>query len=1075
MLALLGPFKAMLDGQPITGFTYEKVKALLAYLVIEAEHPHHRDTLATMLWRDQNNQSARSNLRKALAILRQVLGDRDTTSPFLLATRNTIQFNPISDYTLDVAKFTAHLSASAAHQHLVGELCSDCVLQMEQAVALYRGQLLVELSLFDSEVFKEWAMLTRERLHQQAIDACTNLSAYFEHQHYWDQAQRYAQRQLELEPWNEPAHQCLIRVLGHSGKRNAALKQFDRCRQVLADELEVEPEPTTTALYQQLRTSSFNPLPRWLGDKVSENCVAVSEPQETVCEIKLSGAEHVLRETSDAPLPPNLELIGEALSINSHTDGESEASYPHALKDKRITDVENTPSIAVADQPETGNVLVFPSDIDCSWIPNPQNAAPSQDEVPGKSGQYLSIQCWRNRRKMIEKVYTFWIKGVLENSLHNAVLMDLGLEERLDAVVQPWNFVVQSPAFPEQSLPLGYKPIDVYEKLRGALLILGAPGAGKTTLLLDLARLLLTRAEQDICHPIPVVFNLSSWAAQSCPLDNWLVDELHVRYQVPKEIGQEWIMGSQVLPLLDGLDEVVIAQREACVTSINEFRAKYWLLDIVVCSRVTDYYALARRLQFQGAIEIQPLTPEQVDAYLIGLGDKLVTVRTALQQYSALREIADTPLIVNIIVLAYQAQAIDNRQSKLSPEDWRSHLFTTYTQQMFARRGADSRYTTHQLIAWLAWLARALTQRDQTLFLIEHLQPDWLPFGTQQRFVAISKMVAVALLVGLVGGLGVGIHEGIATGWADGVWPWLLRGLMGMMNGLAVGFVAAAIAAVIALVIALVHEEPAQVTLDSQKWRSIWHAVRLGLAAGLGQGLAVGLMLGPILGIGDAIVSSLGVGIAAWHFLCPGRITLVEVISWSWSRVWLGVVPGATLGLVFGLVYGFANGFIYGWIVFPAVWAIALVGFGLTGNEIEMKTIPNQNIHRSAHSALRIAIAMGLPFGLANGVGYGLAVGWAGGIGNGISAGMVGSITFWLMCGGLACIQHVVVRLLLCRNGATPWNYARFLDYATERIFLRRVGGGYIFIHRLLLEYFAAVDVSTFNCNQILPSQILED
>ena len=39
-----------------------------------------------------------------------------------------------------------------------------------------------------------------------------------------------------------------------------------------------------------------------------------------------------------------------------------------------------------------------------------------------------------------------------------------------------------------------------------------------------------------------------------------------------------------------------------------------------------------------------------------------------------------------------------------------------------------------------------------------------------------------------------------------------------------------------------------------------------------------------------------------------------------------------------------------------------------------------------------------------------------------------------------------------------PWNYPRFLDYATERILLRKVGGGYIFVHRLLLEYFAALD-----------------
>ena len=45
---------------------------------------------------------------------------------------------------------------------------------------------------------------------------------------------------------------------------------------------------------------------------------------------------------------------------------------------------------------------------------------------------------------------------------------------------------------------------------------------------------------------------------------------------------------------------------------------------------------------------------------------------------------------------------------------------------------------------------------------------------------------------------------------------------------------------------------------------------------------------------------------------------------------------------------------------------------------------------------------------------------------------------------------------MLVRNGSVPWDYAKFLDHAAERILLRKVGGGYIFIHRMLLEYFAA-------------------
>ena len=55
-----------------------------------------------------------------------------------------------------------------------------------------------------------------------------------------------------------------------------------------------------------------------------------------------------------------------------------------------------------------------------------------------------------------------------------------------------------------------------------------------------------------------------------------------------------------------------------------------------------------------------------------------------------------------------------------------------------------------------------------------------------------------------------------------------------------------------------------------------------------------------------------------------------------------------------------------------------------------------------------------------------------------------------------ACLKHFVLRLWLIRNDSTPWNYVRFLDHAAERILLRKVGGGYAFIHRMLLEYFTS-------------------
>jgi hypothetical protein len=73
----------------------------------------------------------------------------------------------------------------------------------------------------------------------------------------------------------------------------------------------------------------------------------------------------------------------------------------------------------------------------------------------------------------------------------------------------------------------------------------------------------------------------------------------------------------------------------------------------------------------------------------------------------------------------------------------------------------------------------------------------------------------------------------------------------------------------------------------------------------------------------------------------------------------------------------------------------------------------------------------------------------------GLSWGLIALI----LGGGKACIQHFALRLILYRDGYIPWNYARFLDYAAERIFLQKVGGGYIFIHRLLLEHFAQMEL----------------
>ena len=81
-------------------------------------------------------------------------------------------------------------------------------------------------------------------------------------------------------------------------------------------------------------------------------------------------------------------------------------------------------------------------------------------------------------------------------------------------------------------------------------------------------------------------------------------------------------------------------------------------------------------------------------------------------------------------------------------------------------------------------------------------------------------------------------------------------------------------------------------------------------------------------------------------------------------------------------------------------------------------------------------------------------------MGIGVIIGVVVGVVVGLHKGGFAAIQHLLLRLLLWRAGSIPWDYPRFLDYAASRILLRKVGGGYIFVHRLLLEYFASLNTA---------------
>ena len=329
-------------------------------------------------------------------------------------------------------------------------------------------------------------------------------------------------------------------------------------------------------------------------------------------------------------------------------------------------------------------------------------------------------QEYRNRQALLTKVKKYWVKDVLEKSLHHQVPIELGLEERPDAITNPLSEILEIGDDSPQPLPEGTKVIDIFDQIGTGrtLLILGEPGSGKTTTLLELARDLIARAEQDTNQLIPVIFNLSSWAKERQTIADWLVKELNSNYDVPKKIGQALVTQQQLLLLFDGLDEVKADYRDDCIVALNQFKKDYGV-DLVVCSRIKDYQALSNRLNFQKAVCIRLLSLEQVCHYLDSVGADLTGLRKLIAEDTVLQELAQSPLMLNIMTLAYQGVAVEDLPRTDVVEERRKQLFDTYIEKMFKRRKTNQRYKNGQVKHWLIWMAQRMVEESQTVFLID--------------------------------------------------------------------------------------------------------------------------------------------------------------------------------------------------------------------------------------------------------------------------------------------------------------------------------------------------------------------
>lgn len=238
-LQLLGAFSLHGDdGNPIS-IAAKKNQALLAILALSPSLRATRERLAGLLWGDRGDEQARDSLRQSIAVLRKDLGENG--APILKSTGDLIELR--SDVVaIDVAEFFA-------------TTLGENVQSLRRAATFYQGDLLTDLALREA-AFEEWLAAERRRLNAAAIKLFDQLAELEVGSAQID----IAQRLTELDPLREASHRRLMIAYANCGEKTLALQQYDVCKKLLRDELDVEPARETQELRRTIAQGEYHPV-----------------------------------------------------------------------------------------------------------------------------------------------------------------------------------------------------------------------------------------------------------------------------------------------------------------------------------------------------------------------------------------------------------------------------------------------------------------------------------------------------------------------------------------------------------------------------------------------------------------------------------------------------------------------------------------------------------------------------------------------------------------------------------------------------------------------------------------------
>ncbi len=232
----------------VSDWTRRKAAALLQRLALERRLT--KDQAIDFLWPEADPISGANNLYRTLHALRQTvdtaLGARaaDATFAFEDGTLNLGGSTWVDVHEFE--RLAAPSPADPSEQRLAS---------LEQALALYQGDLLPD------DLYAEWTQTPRDALRRLYREASLALVTHHRAQRDYVHAIARLTRLVTHDPADETAHRELMRVYALAGRRHEALRQYQTCLDALARELDVPPEPETSALYSQILSGELAPAP----------------------------------------------------------------------------------------------------------------------------------------------------------------------------------------------------------------------------------------------------------------------------------------------------------------------------------------------------------------------------------------------------------------------------------------------------------------------------------------------------------------------------------------------------------------------------------------------------------------------------------------------------------------------------------------------------------------------------------------------------------------------------------------------------------------------------------------------